>query len=281
MTLNRTDDDRPGDDHPAHRLRPPGLHRPPASAPRAAWPRSAASGTPTTPGRTGAGAFTRTASSRARRVAERFGVRAVSRQLPVCRARSATAVAPRTRSSATVSTLAYVDLAELDQLLGGRLVRPAPGPAALPPRAITSAIPARRWTPPSATACRRSPAARPTGPIRVLTQLRSWGLCFNPVSFYYCLDAAGERVETRAGRGHQHPLGRAPLLPAARRRRMAAGAARALCQGSCTSPRSWAWTTSMRPARPSPAATLSVHIESLRDGDRRVRRDPGYAVAAR
>lgn len=37
---------------------------------------------------------------------------------------------------------------------------------------------------------------RPTGPIRVLTHLRYWGYCFNPVSFYYIFDAAGTRVET-------------------------------------------------------------------------------------
>src|SRR3954447_5669153 len=37
---------------------------------------------------------------------------------------------------------------------------------------------------------------RPAGPIRVLTQLRSFGYCFNPVSFYYCFDEAGERVQT-------------------------------------------------------------------------------------
>lgn len=30
---------------------------------------------------------------------------------------------------------------------------------------------------------------RPTGNIRLLTHLRYWGLCFNPVSFYYCFDA--------------------------------------------------------------------------------------------
>ena len=32
---------------------------------------------------------------------------------------------------------------------------------------------------------------RPTGPIRLLTHLRYFGKCFNPVSFYYCFDAAG------------------------------------------------------------------------------------------
>lgn len=31
----------------------------------------------------------------------------------------------------------------------------------------------------------------PTGPILLLTQLRSWGLWFNPVSFYFCHDRDG------------------------------------------------------------------------------------------
>ncbi len=33
-----------------------------------------------------------------------------------------------------------------------------------------------------------------TGPIRLLTHLRYFGHCFNPVSFYYCYDRAGENV---------------------------------------------------------------------------------------
>ena len=36
---------------------------------------------------------------------------------------------------------------------------------------------------------------RPAGPIRILTHLRYYGHCFNPVSFYYCYDAADTRVE--------------------------------------------------------------------------------------
>ncbi len=36
--------------------------------------------------------------------------------------------------------------------------------------------------------------ATPEGPIRLLTHLRCFGHCFNPVSFYYCYDRAGERV---------------------------------------------------------------------------------------
>jgi hypothetical protein len=36
---------------------------------------------------------------------------------------------------------------------------------------------------------------RPSGPIRLLTNLRYLGHCFNPVSFYYCFDAGGTRVQ--------------------------------------------------------------------------------------
>ena len=36
---------------------------------------------------------------------------------------------------------------------------------------------------------------RPDGPIRLLTQLRSFGTSFNPVSFYYCFSADGEELE--------------------------------------------------------------------------------------
>lgn len=37
---------------------------------------------------------------------------------------------------------------------------------------------------------------RPAGPIRLLTHLRYFGYCMNPVSFYYCFDASGEQLET-------------------------------------------------------------------------------------
>ena len=37
--------------------------------------------------------------------------------------------------------------------------------------------------------------SRPTGPVRLLANLRYLGHAFNPVSFYYCFDPAGERVE--------------------------------------------------------------------------------------
>jgi len=37
---------------------------------------------------------------------------------------------------------------------------------------------------------------RPSGPIAILTQLRHFGVCFNPLSVYYCHDPSGSRVET-------------------------------------------------------------------------------------
>jgi DUF1365 family protein len=36
----------------------------------------------------------------------------------------------------------------------------------------------------------------PVGPIRMLTHLRSFGHCFNPVTFYYCYSVDGSRIET-------------------------------------------------------------------------------------
>ncbi len=48
---------------------------------------------------------------------------------------------------------------------------------------------------------------RPQGPVRLLTHLRYFGYCFNPVSFYYCYDAAGEIVETVVAEVNNTPWG--------------------------------------------------------------------------
>jgi hypothetical protein len=63
--------------------------------------------------------------------------------------------------------------------------------------------------------------ARPEGPIRLLTHLRYFGYCMNPVSFYYCFDTAGESLQTIVaeitntpwGERHQYVL-RADAPPA-------------------------------------------------------------------
>jgi hypothetical protein len=40
----------------------------------------------------------------------------------------------------------------------------------------------------------RETGRRPPGPIRLLTHLRYFGYCFNPVSFYYCYDIADRKI---------------------------------------------------------------------------------------
>jgi DUF1365 family protein len=93
--------------------------------------------------------------------------------------------------------LAYIDLDELPKLLGGRLLRRRPGllrfrrsdyhgSAELP---LNESV---RQT------VRQQTGRRPEGSIRVLTNLRSFGHCFNPVSFYYCFDRSGRLEATLA-----------------------------------------------------------------------------------
>jgi DUF1365 family protein len=93
--------------------------------------------------------------------------------------------------------MAYLDLAELDEAFRGRWLWSARGPALAwfnradylgdPQVPLEEAVRERVW---------RETGARATGPIRLLTHLRMFGHCFNPVSFYYCYDARGEQVQT-------------------------------------------------------------------------------------
>ncbi len=52
----------------------------------------------------------------------------------------------------------------------------------------------------------RETGRRPTGPIRLLTHLRYFGYCFNPVSFYYCFDE-DERLQTIVAEVNNTPWG--------------------------------------------------------------------------
>ena len=49
--------------------------------------------------------------------------------------------------------------------------------------------------------------ARPAGPIRLLTHLRYWGYVFNPVSFYFCFDKGGTRIDTIVAEVNNTPWG--------------------------------------------------------------------------
>jgi hypothetical protein len=50
-------------------------------------------------------------------------------------------------------------------------------------------------------------APRPDGPVRLLTGLRYLGHSFNPVSFYYCFDPTGRRVEAVVAEVENIPWG--------------------------------------------------------------------------
>jgi DUF1365 family protein len=156
----------------------------------------------------------------------------------------------------------YLDLEELPELAGGRLTRPTPGPWRFRrqdfhgPRAV-----------PLDTAVRdtieRQTGDRPAGPVRLLTQLRCFGISFNPISLYYCFDAAGERVEsvlaevtnTPWRERHAYALG-----PFTGTRVLRSTRAKAL-HVSPFMPMDQRYEVALTP----PAQTLSVHIDLRRD----------------
>jgi DUF1365 family protein len=93
--------------------------------------------------------------------------------------------------------LTYLDLEELPSLLNGRLLARGPGALRFRRRDF---LRGRAGTDSLDVAVRdrvdQLSGRRPSGPIRMLAQLRSFGVCFNPVSFYYCMDPAGERLDS-------------------------------------------------------------------------------------
>jgi uncharacterized protein len=155
--------------------------------------------------------------------------------------------------------LFYLDLDELPALLGGRLVVSRPGllrfrrrdylgPASIElGRAIRDEVETQT-------------GSRPEGPIRLLAQLRSFGHFFNPVSFYYCMDADGERVQAVVAEVTNTPWGerRAYVLRAGR-----GEVAKALH----VSP--FMGMDQRYIARAgNPGEQLAIHIESRRSGER-------------
>jgi DUF1365 family protein len=111
-------------------------------------------------------------------------------------------------------SMAFLDLDELPQLLGGRLVSRRPGlvrfrrsdhlgPAGQPLAETIRAV------------MREQTGEAPDGPVRVLCHLRTFGHCFNPVSFFYLYDRAevlqavvAEVTNTPWGERHAYVLPR-------------------------------------------------------------------------
>ncbi|MET0660015.1 MAG: DUF1365 domain-containing protein [Steroidobacteraceae bacterium] len=104
---------------------------------------------------------------------------------------------PRPHAFSRRLFMTYLDLAEFDDVFRGRWLWSTHRPALAwlrredylgdPSLSIDSA----------ARACiAERTGIRPAGPIRMLTHLRYFGLAFNPVTFYYCFDAADSHVES-------------------------------------------------------------------------------------
>jgi uncharacterized protein len=142
----------------------------------------------------------------------------------------------------------------------------------------------------------RATGRTPAGPIRLLTHLRYFGYCFNPVSFYYCYDQAGRAVETIVAEVNNTPWGERHCYV------LGAEAARAAAvPGTDATPvRRWLSDKQLHvsPFMPmdlqyewqlsEPAAVLRVHMRCLRsaqpllDATLTLRRRPlgGAALAA-
>jgi len=104
--------------------------------------------------------------------------------------------------------MVYLDLDELDTVFAGRWFWSTTGRApARFRREDHLGDPARPLADCVRDRVARDTDFRPTGPIRLLTHLRYFGYCFNPVSFYYCWDEAGERVEAIVAEVNNTPWG--------------------------------------------------------------------------
>ncbi|MGO9973271.1 MAG: DUF1365 domain-containing protein [Solirubrobacteraceae bacterium] len=89
----------------------------------------------------------------------------------------------------------YLALDELSDLLGGRLLSSRPGLVRFC-RADYHGPAERELADAVRDTVQAQSGTRPAGPITLLTQLRTLGRCFNPVSFYYCMDADGEHLQS-------------------------------------------------------------------------------------
>ena len=162
-------------------------------------------------------------------------------------------------------TLAYLDLDELPTLLDGRLIRGFPGLLRFRRgdylgdgnRPLTECV---RDTVEAQT------GVRPEGQVRVLTHLRTFGHCFNPVSFYYCYEGSGDGVEAviaevtntpwreRHGYVLSHQPASGPIIEARFDKRLHVSPFMAMDHA-------------YRARLTAPGPTLSAHIESHRHGE--------------
>jgi DUF1365 family protein len=158
--------------------------------------------------------------------------------------------------------LVYLDLDELPTVLDPFPLFSArrPAPARFR-RADYMGDPARPLAECARDAVEAQTGSRPPGPVRLLANLRYLGHVFNPVSFYYCFDRGGERVEAVVADVNNIPWGERHPYVLARGSRGGAVLTDELDKALHVSPlmgmdQTYAFRAS------EPGERLSVHIES-------------------
>ena len=158
--------------------------------------------------------------------------------------------------------LMYLDLGELPEVLD-------PFPFFSARRAAPARFrrgdfmgdPAQRLDECAREAVEKATGARPTGPVRLLAGLRYFGHSFNPVSFYYCFDEGGERVDAIVADVENTPWGERHPYVLARGGRQGTVLADDLDKAFHVSPlMGMDQTYSFRASEPG--ETIAVHIES-------------------
>jgi len=123
-------------------------------------------------------------------------------------------------------------------------------------------------------------APRPSGPVRLLTGLRHLGHSFNPVSFYYCFDPTGRRVEAVLADVENIPWRERHAYVLQRGDRKGAVLADELDKTHHVSPlMGMEQTYSFRASEPG--ERLQVHIESRPRGGGAAGSDEGEGAAGR
>jgi uncharacterized protein len=158
--------------------------------------------------------------------------------------------------------LMYLDLAELPGVLDPYPLWSARRRAAARfRRADFMGDPARPLQECALDAVEAATGGRPAGPVRLLAGLRYLGHSFNPVSFYYCFDSAGKRVEAVVADVENIPWGERHPYVLARGQRQGPVLSDELDKALHVSPL-MGMDQTYRFRASEPGERLAVHIES-------------------
>ena len=166
--------------------------------------------------------------------------------------------------------LAYLDLGELDQIFAGRWFWSNRRPAlARFDRRDHLGDPETPLDISVRNLVEAETGHRPQGPIRLLTNLRYFGHCFNPVSFFYCFDRSGENLEALVSEVHNTPWGERycyvldeGLNLGDRTHKRYRAEKRFHVSPFMGMDLEYEWSTNL------PGSSLVVHIETVREGNR-------------